>query len=984
MSRPSSAHSPYPQPRPNRQFLSPLDALEMRSSARVGVKRSNRESPSPDTASAGIFAGSSSSLHSQILLPLVSATKAPAPSTHHSSSKDFWSVDSLGEQFGAGTPQQKQVKAAATTRRFSDQDIKTRSARASLPLAHKHKKSAASYPIYSPNSQTVLSGFSPTPPFLPFGLQDMDPRLNSRPGSSSSISTKSSFGSRHKSPLSISSSVDYDSRATSQESLLSSNTSIDDLRVHDQAGGIWSLKEPIIPAFARTLRSRPDLAEYVKSLKVPAMPDTAKTQKEQDGYMDLVASVIMACPNLERLPGFYPSYNHEYSRFVHALSSRKKLQERVWMISRSPLQRTYRYNVTENSDFLAPVLVPNFLLPEQCVEFLSFHTNWTHLQTLVMHCNPDGTMNSSLFTDIFKYLPSLENLHLSSFPATDFNDTTLLSLPSLKSLRLENLAGLTDHGLSNFASPARTDRLKSLTLISLSMLSLPVLARLFSHLKSLTHFKISQGPSPSLPIGTEIFLHPYLASSTLENIHWEFTNANDEKATDILSKSIAFSGFPALKTIRAPTDFQGALQKLCKPRDRIELPGDKYRNIGLQPHNGIPSSQSMPSLPSPTRSTFSLGHGRAGSVNSNIGKSPTRSAFSLNIESTSTKNNEPASHEKGMGLSMARRLAQQRIDAATQKPQFHIIIWDEDGQFLERHAVGGFIGQVQSKISYVLKPDLDGSDESFMGVEALLDGTEETNIAICLNHNLLPIQPILAVALLQHIVPPNRGQPSSNKMFPPTLSKMLFAMLLCMSVLLAFPQTASCTQPGPEPNSQTQRPLHQDSSTRQPTQAIFNLLTLERELTTQMSTHNNIMTAHLACLTTLLTSISSNLSNDITSLSNLENLLATTSNPNLYTVFIAQLQVAKGREVQSSIKEALRILEMMRKENEAFEAWMREFRERVREWKFDVRGMAGGKKEYFSYSPAEGEKEESASKTQKLRGGLTTVRPTNQYRSKKM
>ncbi|KAH6678233.1 hypothetical protein B0J14DRAFT_317666 [Halenospora varia] len=788
------------------------------------------------------------SQHSQILLPVINASK-PLPST--SPPQDLWSVDRLEDLFGAGTPQQQQVKA----RRFSEQDIKTRSARASLPPAHKHKKAAASYPIYSPNSQPVQLGFSATPPFLPWGLsQTMDSRLHSRPGSSSSVSTRSSWESRHKSPLSISSSIDYDSRSTSQESLVSSNSSHDGLRGHALPPGIRGYTESLTPTarygerktqtlltprrlsrgppnptaqtFAkkykprllgegfkklpeeillgilaelkkshlhpaslscqtcwmrdvtslgmsckkwwgaartalyediqligcdsalhtkkkmkmkygtrltllrRTLRSRPDLAEYVKSLKIPTMPDAAKTKTEQEGYMDLVASVVMACPNLERLPGFYPSYNHEYTRFVHALSTRKKLQERVWMISGSASQRQYRYNLTEDSEFLKPVAVPSFLLPEQCIDFLNFHSNWTHLQTLVMHCNTDGTMNSALFTDIFARLPSLENLHISSFSPYAFDDNTLLSLPSLKSLRLESLPGVTDHGLSNFASPARTDRLKSLTLIGLPMLSLPVLARLFSHLKSLTHFKISQAPSPCLPIGTDIFLHPYLASPTMEYIHWEFTNPDDNKATEILSKSITFSGFPALKTIRAPTDFEGSLQKLCKPRDRIELSGDKYRNIGMQPHNGIPSSQSMPSLPSPTRSTFSEKHGRTASFNSSFVKSPTRSAFSLNLDHTvgAKVGGDTDEREQGMSLAMSRRMAQQRIDAATQKPQFHIIVWDEDGNFQERHAVGGFLGQIQSKISYVLKPDLEGLDESLMGVEALLDNSEERNV----------------------------------------------------------------------------------------------------------------------------------------------------------------------------------------------------------------------------------------------------------------
>ncbi|TVY38506.1 hypothetical protein LSUB1_G006878 [Lachnellula subtilissima] len=480
----------------------------------------------------------------------------------------------------------------------------------------------------------------------------------------------------------------------------------------------------------RTLRARPDLAEYVKILKVPAMPDAAKNKKDQDEYLDQVASVIMACPNLERLPGFYPAYTHEFPRFVHALSTRKKLQERVWIISESPFQRQHRYKPSDDSDYLTPVIAPNSLLPEQSIDFLMFHSNWSHLKTLVLHCNQGGIVDSPLLIDTLKQLPALENLHVSSFSESSFNDTTLLSLPPLRSLRLDNLAGVTDNGLSSFASDGKSNSLKSFSLNSLPLLSLPVLARLFSHLKSLTHFTVSQVPSPSLPTGVDIFLHPYLASSTLQYLHWEFTNPGDITANEILSKAISSSGFPALRTLRAPTDSDGSLQKLCKPRDRIELPGDRYRTVGSQ--GGMPLSQSMPSMPfaAPTR-PLSAGNGQSGSRNSNSQPSLTRSAFSMNLENRSRCSVEINVQVTGMSLSTARRTAQRRIDTAVSAPQYHIIIWDPEGQFLERFEVGGFIGDLGSKINYSLRPDVDGMDEAICGIEGaggLLDGGDEMNL----------------------------------------------------------------------------------------------------------------------------------------------------------------------------------------------------------------------------------------------------------------
>lgn len=466
----------------------------------------------------------------------------------------------------------------------------------------------------------------------------------------------------------------------------------------------------------RTLRSQPELAKYVKSLKVPSLPEAAKTKQEQDEYMDLVASVIMACPNLERVPGIYQPYDHEFTRFFHALGTRSKLVEKVWIIEPSNLRRLY--NAAEEAE--SPVIVPGALRSEQYMDFLGLNSNWPHLQTLVLHCNPGGMIDSPLFTDIFRRLPSLQNLYISNFPRTSFNDENLVSLPALKSLRLDSLPGITSNGLSTYASLPSSSSLTSLSLISLPLRSLAILARLFTHLKNLKSFSLSQGPSPMLNDQNDIFLHPYLASSTLEHLHWEITNPDDDKASEILAKSITFSGFPKLRSIRAPTDFNGSLQKLCKPRARIELPGDKYRNMGLNNNNTPNRASTMPAAipimppPSNRQSIFSRQSERRDSVMT--GKSPNSSTISLAYESAI----DGSGRHEMMSLLSARQLAQLRIDNA-KVPQFDVIIWDEEGQFVERFKLGTFIGKVESKIVYNLKPDFEGSDESIMGIETLLE-----------------------------------------------------------------------------------------------------------------------------------------------------------------------------------------------------------------------------------------------------------------------
>jgi hypothetical protein len=463
----------------------------------------------------------------------------------------------------------------------------------------------------------------------------------------------------------------------------------------------------------RTLRSRPDLAKYVKVLKVPSMPEAAKTKQEQEEYLDLVSSILMACPNLERFPGFYQPYDHEFNHYFHALTTRPKLVENVWFIEPSPFQRKQRYSVTEESD--TSVFVPGPLHPEQYTNFLDLHSNWPHLQTLALHCNPGGMIDSSLFTKLIRKLPSLQDLYISCFPSTSFNDENLVSLPPLRKLRLDSLPGITSDGLSSYATLPNSSTLVSMSLISLPLRSLSVLARLLSRLKSLKSFTISQGPSLLLENRGEIFLHPYLASSTLEKLHWEITNPDDDKASDILAKSIAFSGFPSLRSIRAPTDFNGSIQKLCKPKARIELPGDKYRQMGL---TGPSRASTMPTLPSPTRSMFSRQSNR-----DSLMKAPNASSSSLPYDILM----ESGKHEM-MSLAAARQLAQLRIENGT-KAQFDILIWDHDeGECVQRFKVGTFIGKVESKVVYNLKPDLDGSDESILGIETLLESGDEKNL----------------------------------------------------------------------------------------------------------------------------------------------------------------------------------------------------------------------------------------------------------------
>ena len=56
-------------------------------------------------------------------------------------------------------------------------------------------------------------------------------------------------------------------------------------------------------------------------------------------YENKVASLIMACPNLEALAGPLMPYNHKFNRIFHALSTRRKLKTMDWRIEPSAAQQ---------------------------------------------------------------------------------------------------------------------------------------------------------------------------------------------------------------------------------------------------------------------------------------------------------------------------------------------------------------------------------------------------------------------------------------------------------------------------------------------------------------------------------------------------------------------------------------------------------------------------------------------------------------------
>jgi hypothetical protein len=425
----------------------------------------------------------------------------------------------------------------------------------------------------------------------------------------------------------------------------------------------YNLKSGVrLKLLRRTLRSRPELGTYVHELCIPD-PDG------DDGFpirsmADLIASVIMACPNLERLTAFTPSYSHVFSRIIHALSTRSRLVQHTWRIGENAA-------ITKRSH-IQPA--PGLVDAEQTSSFLNFHALWTNLATLRLHAQPGAILEHGGFTALFPRLPSLQHLAISAFDADDFNDTTLLSIPALRSLSLHALPGVTALGLTRLGSHRTAPTLHTLTLHTLAIPSICPLAKLLISLPALRALSLTQPTAPTI-LASETVIPPVLASSTLRHLSW--ATAPAPTSSNHLALSLAANGFPALRTLYAPCDLDGALQALCAPMHSVpglSNDGSSSRASSSATHASLPRS-----------SVFA----------------PTPSTLPLSVLDPAPPTPEEA---RAAERRQARMAAQARIEAARREVGFRVFVEDADvGRVVTVYEFASYVGKVGAGMSYVFE-----------------------------------------------------------------------------------------------------------------------------------------------------------------------------------------------------------------------------------------------------------------------------------------
>lgn len=406
----------------------------------------------------------------------------------------------------------------------------------------------------------------------------------------------------------------------------------------------------------RTLRERRVLAHHVREIKIPRLQPDGEVAEGKT--LNLVASLVMACPNLERLVGFYPVYGHSFDRLTYALSTRPRLKDHVWIIGENSA-------ITQRSRKQVP---PGLMDLEQVDQFLHCHDAWDALSTLFLLSHKQGVLERDIFVQTLHRLPSLQHLCISNFDMDDFDDVTLQLLPPLQSLRLQDLPGVTFWGLSEFSRIRSSQCITQLALIHLDIMYLSAISNILLHLTSLKRFTLVQESSPEVAAG-ELVFQPVVASQQLQYLHWDILLPGS--GNENLASSICAGGFPALRTLRTPSDHDGLLQMACRPRAQIVLPSDKYSK-----------------------------------------------AYRAS--------NESNSDVLARTLFTARKQAQKRIEDARKAAMFRVVI-EEDGVVQEAFDIEGYMGTLGSKITYNLDSDVPGSDSALIDFPDLVDGTKEVS-----------------------------------------------------------------------------------------------------------------------------------------------------------------------------------------------------------------------------------------------------------------
>ncbi|KAI4955195.1 hypothetical protein J4E91_001053 [Alternaria rosae] len=513
---------------------------------------------------------------------------------------------------------------------------------------------------------------------------------------------------------------------------------------NEEHGGLPKLKTKgtsRLKLLRRTLRENAGLSRRVLELHLSdfqLLYENATIEREE--IVDLVASLVMACPRLERLVGFHVHFSQAFDRLSHALSTRRNLKERVWMLTNADGDT----GADDDDETIRGNYIAECDPTERFLDLSSQHSMLSSLVLFQEQCQSLTHLNFRAVVGTFRNSPHLQNLAISGLAAHSFTNMALNAIPTnLQSLRLENLPGITEKGIQRLATSQQAVSIQKLTLVDLEIGSVLTIADILSpRLTSLKEFSLVQTRAPTL---SRRNFDPEFGSPSVRYIHWEirseasplpsfisptfaelpesqpFPFANVEPicchATSLLAASIQANAFPLLRRIRIPHDPQGVIQSLCKPLATALLPSDTSK-IATASRISTPDGFSIileePVVDSAkTHRASTYGVTSTSRVDSVVG-SPTFESNHAAVALTPMR---------------SRLAAQSRILAARKDAAMTICVSSPEGEVKVNKIIGGHVGYVGSKITYDLRADNEtvGRTEWIVGMNDLVGNAEKEN-----------------------------------------------------------------------------------------------------------------------------------------------------------------------------------------------------------------------------------------------------------------
>ncbi|KAI7236439.1 hypothetical protein KC330_g3747 [Hortaea werneckii] len=406
---------------------------------------------------------------------------------------------------------------------------------------------------------------------------------------------------------------------------------------------LFSRRRSRLDLLRRTLKSSQALAYMVRRLHITTglatdlSTETGHTARRNASLVAL-ASVVELCPNLEQLSGYYwLDQGASSAGLLEALARCSGLKQHIWVFG------------NENMPDPGPGVM------------LDCHNGWVQLDTLVLCSNEGFRLGAGSVSALVQRLPRLKHLMLSGLDRLDFHNGTLLSLPSVKSLRLDHLGGISKQGIEQLSVSRLSISLENLSLVGLELTSLRTLQSLIANAVRLRHFTFVQDTSPEFQPGMESTSSlKGLESKTLEYLYWDVLIPGS--STTLVANSIASGRLPALRKVKVPCDYEGAIQSLCRPIARERLTSEDMELLAC--YSG--------------------------------------------------------SERYERNLRLAQIQAQRRIRECRRHPSFNVVVQDEDQTVSAQYMIGSFIGNVDSKIEYSLEPGVEGSHSALVELQDVL------------------------------------------------------------------------------------------------------------------------------------------------------------------------------------------------------------------------------------------------------------------------